>query len=255
MIESANPGAAAIRRLVQRMAASPEGAARRRSFAAGEAVYRPGDAAGGLFFLESGRVRMMVESPEGKRKTLGYVEPGNLFGESALCGHAHRPDLCMCDRPCSVVEIPMEELRRWMTADPMVAEHMLAMLSGRLTEARVELGSLVFDPVRERVMRRLMQLLEQRASADQLARGEPVTLDITHAQLAMAVGAARETVSTDVEDFKREGMLEIRRGRLQIRPDRLRRALADEAARRRNARADSPPTVSTAAGQPTPVGR
>lgn len=200
---------------------------------------------------------MFVESPEGKRKTLGYVEPGHLFGESALCGRVERPEFCVADRPCVLVEIPLEEIRRGMTADPALAEHLLAMLSGRLTEARAELGSLVFDPVRERVLRRLMQLLEQRATAEQLQRNDPVTLDITHAQLAMAVGAARETVSTDVEDFKREGMLEIRRGRLQIRPDRLRRALADEMGRRRHrpAAAGPPATPAPITGRPSTLSR
>lgn len=249
--ESLHPGAAVVRRLVQRMLAASDAGARRRHFATGDCLYRAGDPAGCLYFLESGRARMFVESPEGKRKTLGYLEPGNLFGESALAGRRDRPESCVADRPCDLVEIPTDELRRWMTADPTVAEHLMTMLSGRLTDVRSELGSLVFDPVRERVLRRLMQLLEQRASSDQLARNDTVTLDITHAQLAMAVGAARETVSTDVEDFKREGMLEIRRGRLQIRPDRLRRALADEIARRGTA-ADPPP-LPPMTGQPTPV--
>lgn len=238
--------AGTLHQFVARASTGPEGTLRRRQYAANDTIFRPGDNAGSLYFLEAGRVRVFVESPEGKRKTISYVEPGMYFGELALCGLTHRIEYAAADRPATVVEIPMHELFGFLQHQPAAALELIGIVGRYLYEARAEIDSLVFDPVRERVLRRLVQLVEQRISPEQLSRNEPVTIDITHAQLAMAVGAARETVSTDVEDLKREDVLQIRRGRLEIHPDRLRRALAEEVARRKR--------DETAAVPPGPAG-
>jgi CRP/FNR family transcriptional regulator len=218
---------------LSRQPAGPDSPIRRRQYTAGDTIYRPGDTAASIFLLEAGRARVFVESPEGKRKTIAYVEPGAYFGELAACGVTQRFEYCQADRTSTIVELPVAELKNLAMQNPNIAYELIGILGRYLKDARMEIDSLVFDPVRERVLRRLVQLVEQRVSPEQLARNEPVTIDITHAQLAMAVGAARETVSTDVEDLKREDVLQIRRGRLEIYPDRLRRALNEEVFRRR----------------------
>lgn len=54
------------------------------SVAAGAALFRQGDAASGLFYLVSGRVRLVRLTPAGTEVTMHTVLPGEFFAEASL---------------------------------------------------------------------------------------------------------------------------------------------------------------------------
>ncbi len=56
-----------------------------RHYEAGETVYSEGDVGSGLYLIRSGQVRLSVEPPEGESVELARLEPGDFFGETALC--------------------------------------------------------------------------------------------------------------------------------------------------------------------------
>ena len=59
-------------------------AARRRSFAKGEAVVHEGDPADCLHLLVSGHLAVQVSTPDGEHATLNVLGPGAHVGELAL---------------------------------------------------------------------------------------------------------------------------------------------------------------------------
>lgn len=55
----------------------------RRSYKAGETIFREGDPGREMFIVDSGRVRIWRGEPE-NQSVLGFIEPKGIFGEMAL---------------------------------------------------------------------------------------------------------------------------------------------------------------------------
>src|SRR5262249_57652796 len=62
-----------------------------RTFERGALIYGQGDAAGALYRLENGEVKLYALTPAGQAVSITYVRPGETFGEEALLGAPTRP--------------------------------------------------------------------------------------------------------------------------------------------------------------------
>jgi CRP/FNR family cyclic AMP-dependent transcriptional regulator len=71
-------------------------------------------------------------------------------------------------------------------------------------------------------LRLVKTLLRYSTSSAARSDGEGVVLKITHAQLAQAVGAVRETVSVCLTDLRQRKLIRTGRNRLHFKPHELR---------------------------------
>ena len=72
-------------------------------------VFVPGDPSEHVFLLRSGRAKISKSTPEGKEWILTLVEPGDIFGETALAGEpaAPRPNVVpFCVKPLESIPEP-----------------------------------------------------------------------------------------------------------------------------------------------------
>src|SRR5882724_10488895 len=58
----------------------------KRDFEAEQPLFRQGDAHGGIFLIESGRIRSYYAAPSGREVTLAYWFPGNFVGAPDMFG-------------------------------------------------------------------------------------------------------------------------------------------------------------------------
>ena len=49
-------------------------------------LFSQGDAANAVFYVQTGRVKLTVVSPQGKEAVVGILAPGAFFGEGCLAG-------------------------------------------------------------------------------------------------------------------------------------------------------------------------
>src|SRR6476661_9571642 len=52
-----------------------------------QVVFAQGDAANTVFYIQKGRVKVVVISDQGKEAVVGILEAGQFFGEGCLNGH------------------------------------------------------------------------------------------------------------------------------------------------------------------------
>src|ERR1700719_62976 len=55
-----------------------------------QVVFAQGDAADTIFYIQKGRVKVVVISEQGKEAVVGILEPGQFFGEGCMNGHSVR---------------------------------------------------------------------------------------------------------------------------------------------------------------------
>src|ERR1700694_2351785 len=75
------------------------------SFQKKHTIFTQGDTADGVFFVQTGKVRLSVVSEAGKEATLGILGEGDFFGEGGLAGQLVRMSSATAMTDCTLLHI------------------------------------------------------------------------------------------------------------------------------------------------------
>ncbi len=212
-----------------------DAAGRRLSYRPRDFCYLQGDPSDSVFVLRSGRVRLSRVTDDGREFILGFMKPGELFGELALVDDAPREALAEAVEASEATVVRKEEFEALLTRRPALGIKVTRLLGLRNKAMADRVEELVFRDVPARLAGLLLAL-----AADFGVRGERGTrfsFKITHRELGNCIGSSRETVSQILTAFARQGLI-ARNGRQIIitAPERLSRMVAGASARERQAR-------------------
>jgi CRP/FNR family transcriptional regulator len=168
----------------------------------------------GVFIISHGRAKLTSSSASGKSMILRMAEPGEVVGlPGTVSGQAYALTAEALE-PIQAEFVPrqpfLQFLREHGEAALRVAEIMTDIYHATFQEVRY-LGFSASAP--EKLARFLLDLTAARAADGGELRA---TLALTHEEIAEMIGAARETVSRLLADFKREGLIELRGSTLVI---------------------------------------
>ena len=105
--------------------------ARRYQAPAGTVLLVEGSVANELCVVVSGRVALCTPVPDHGMTTILTVEPGDVFGVSALIRPYRVTESCVAVQPVDIIALDGPGLRAALAADPQMA----AILYGRILEA------------------------------------------------------------------------------------------------------------------------
>jgi len=174
-------------------------------YEAGRVIYDQEDPAEVLFILKTGRVQLYRLSPEGKKLEIATLSPGTFFGDMPLLGERMHHTFAEAIEESLICIMRREDLERVILKKPQVAMRMLEVLSNRLTATQSRLEALAFQNVRTRLAGALLRLVDDDA------------VRATHQELAETIGAYRETVTKMLDEFQREGLVDLSRMRITLR--------------------------------------
>ena len=130
------------RDLLERVAS----ASRARALAAGEVLFREGEACRSFFAIRAGRVKLSRSTPDGREQVVHHLGAGQTFAEAALLAFGRFPaSATATETPTEVIEIGGERFLALFRENDRLAAAMVASLSMRLLSLveRVEELSLV----------------------------------------------------------------------------------------------------------------
>ncbi|MCB1887153.1 MAG: Crp/Fnr family transcriptional regulator [Rhodocyclaceae bacterium] len=169
----------------------------RRDLPAGFLVATPGAARDRVFLVESGRLRIYL-AREGRAQTLIYLEPGDIYA-------THTPTYIETVAPTVLHEVATSDFARRMCDSPAAVGRVVRVL-GRLLERTVTLvEDLALHDVPSRLARFLVRLAERRGKAGD--GGIRIALDLGTEDIASLLGTTRQTVSTLLNQWVREGLI------------------------------------------------
>jgi len=102
------------------------------SFAAGTAIYQPGDAGDCLYVVRSGRVTVTVEDNMGEEITLADNEAGDVFGEISLLDGGPRTARAEASEPTEALRLDRDSLLELVNSHPHAAIDLLTVVGRRL---------------------------------------------------------------------------------------------------------------------------
>jgi len=176
-----------------------------RRYPAGATIFEPEPRPERVFILEEGLVRLYRISSDGDELTLGYVHPGEVFGELAAFVDQPRESFAAAVENSTALEISRETCLRIARASPSAGTAITAQIGGRLKQIEARAEDLAFRTVQQRVAHILLQLSGE--FGQPVSRSVRITLRLTHAQLAALVGASRPTVSLALGQLEEAGLI------------------------------------------------
>jgi CRP/FNR family cyclic AMP-dependent transcriptional regulator len=160
-----------------------------------------------IFFLVSGRVKLLRTAPNEREVTLDIVSPNQLFGEANI----FVPNSAYGSSAEVLEDSVVYAMRRTsligamsMNMDSLRAFSSLQVERRHAAEQR--LAEFVFYDVPTRVAHLLGQLASF-YSRPGMTEGVLIKAKLTHQELANLVGSTRETTTLILNDFRRKGLI------------------------------------------------
>jgi CRP-like cAMP-binding protein len=184
----------------------------RRQIDGNEMLFQKGDKGDALYGIRRGQIRIETGTAGGGRLTLNIMGPGDVFGEIALLdGQARTADATATEKS-ELYVLRRDDFLAYLQREPSVSLRLIELLCQRIrwTSERMEEASLL--PLNVRLAKRLVSLAADFGSE----------VHISQEQLGQYVGAARESVNRQLQEWRKQGILELGRSRIDIlKLDRL----------------------------------
>jgi len=175
---------------------------------AGTVIYRDADRPR-LAVVLDGLLRVFLTSSEGRQVTVRYTRAGDVLGAAATVGGPVDVSV-QAVTDSTVAMIDPGRLVSLGRMNAQVAWAIAEELSRRLYEVLNELAGTAFLPLRDRIIRHLLDL-----AADAQSGGGSVA-HTTQQELADAVGSVREVVGRSLAELRATGLIETTRDGIKV---------------------------------------
>jgi CRP/FNR family cyclic AMP-dependent transcriptional regulator len=171
----------------------------------------------GILILLDGKVKISMNSFDGKRFLLGVAGVGDILGlNSAVSGD---PSEIRAESmyPCTIASLQRQDFLNFLWRYPIAFRNVATELSSHYTSACERLR--MFGLTSSVKSRLAGLLLEWCKGARQTSCGTQIWCVLTHQEIGECIGASRETVTRILSDLKNRGLMELR-GTILIIPSR-----------------------------------
>ena len=190
------------------------------TYAANQNVYRQGDPADAVFYIQTGKVKLTVTSGEGKEAIVTFLKGDEFFGEACVNGETLRLSTATTLTECTITRIPKAEIQRLIRAYPEFVEFFISHILVRSSHIQADLVDQLFYSSEKRLARQLLLL----ANFGEEGEPEPLLPKITQEELAEMIGTTRSRVSHFMNKFRDLGLIDYD-GRIEVRPSLLKMVL------------------------------
>jgi CRP/FNR family cyclic AMP-dependent transcriptional regulator len=174
-----------------------------------QVVFSQGDAAGAVFYIQAGQVKLTVVSQQGKEAVVAMLERGAFFGESCLAGQAVRTATATAVEDSRLVRIDKEVMIRLLHEEPTFSELFLTHLLSRNLRIQDDLIDQLFNSAEKRLARTLLLLAHSESECSK----ESVMPKISQETLAEMIGTTRARVSFFMKRFRALGCIDYTHNR------------------------------------------
>lgn len=171
-------------------------------------LFSQGDAAEAIFYIQEGKVKLTVLSPQGKEAVVAILERGDFFGEACLAGRAVRLSTATSLGASRIVRIDKTAMTRVLHDEPAFSALFLAHVLSRNMRIEEDLVDQLFNSSEKRLARVLLLL----AHIGKEGKPEPVLAKISQETLADMIGTTRSRVSFFMNKFRKLGFIHYNGG-------------------------------------------
>ena len=171
-------------------------------------IYVDGNENDYLSFVITGQLRVYSQGLNGNAITYYRLTPGDccILTASFLFSKKNPALLIQAEADTELAVIDSGHIKSWITKYPQLNQKIHSLLTEKMHLISEKLNRIAFCTIECRVA----AILKERFSPG-------TTIKITHQEIALEIGSAREVVSRALKNFENEGIIEILRGEIRIK--------------------------------------
>jgi len=181
----------------------------------GAILFVEGQASRGLFIVCCGRVNLSTTSREGKILIVKTAGPGEVLGLSASVSGMPYEMTAETGTPCHLNFIDRKHFVELMGNYPEIGIHAAQGLSRDYRSAYRDIHDLILTRSSKGKLARLLLSESTREGIEPTTRSKPTPM--THEEMAMRIGASRETVTRLLSSLRRKRLIRLDGPALVIR--------------------------------------
>lgn len=169
-------------------------------------VFAVGSPCRNSLLVISGSIRVQMISEGGREIVLYRVGSGEtcILTTSCLLAAEAYPAEARTETEVVAALLPAEVFHALLGRSPLFRTHIFQTYGRRITDLMLLIDEVAFRRIDVRLARFLVDRCDKAGSG----------LAVTHQQLALELGSAREVISRQLKEFERRGWLILRRGQI-----------------------------------------
>jgi len=174
------------------------------NYSKGAIIFSQGDRADAVFYIQKGKVKIVVASEHGKEAVVAILAEDEFLGEGCLIGQPLRLATASAMTETVVMRVEKAEMVRVLHEEPSFGEMFTAHLLTRKSRVEEDLVDQLFNSSEKRLARALLLL----ANFGKEGRPERITTKISQETLAEIIGTTRPRVNFFMNKFRKLGFIE-----------------------------------------------
>jgi CRP/FNR family cyclic AMP-dependent transcriptional regulator len=186
-------------------------------------IFSQGEPADTVFYIQKGRVKIVVMSEQGKEAIVGIFHSGQFLGEGCMNGHSARIATTTALEDCLITEITKETMIATIHDQPTFSEMFMTYLLNRKGRVEEDMIDLLFNSTEKRLARMLLLL----AKFGKEGSPQPIVPNVSQEALAEMIGTTRSRVSFLMNKFRKLGLISYK-GKIEVNCTLLNAVLHDK---------------------------
>ena len=179
-----------------------------KTYKAKKNIFRQGDPADAVFYIQEGKVKLTVVSAQGKEGVIAILGAGDFFGEGCLAGQRSHMATAATIAAATIARIEIETMIGVLRDEPKLSAMFMAFLLSRNIQFEADLVDQLFNSSEKRLARVLLLL----ANFGKGGKMETVIPKISQDVLAARVGTTRPRINFFMNKFRKLGLIEYHSG-------------------------------------------
>ena len=176
-------------------------------------VYTSGQRDAMVYLIESGQVKLVLPTPEGKECLLSIRMEGDIFGELCLTGQNARLETAVAMEETTLRQIPIRNFLTCLRQESLL-EGLVQYLALRISEQQEVIAMLATESSEQRLAKTLLHLGEIMGRND--TGRMRIEHRISHEELSRMVGTTRPRVGIFLKKFRELGLIRLTAGRFLV---------------------------------------
>lgn len=175
-----------------------------RELAAGDILFRLGDACNHFFLVQTGVMKLYRLSQSGEEKVIELISPDQLFAEAVMFMGARYPVYAQAVEPVRLIVFDSQDFSDLLHSNTELCFRLMAAMSRRMHGLINEIDRLTLHSGTQRLIQYLLDQLPEG-----VAPSHSIHLRVPKLVIASRLGIQPETLSRILSKLRQEGLLEI----------------------------------------------
>lgn len=169
-----------------------------------EKIFREGDAAHYLYFIEEGNIKTFRGTESGKELVTGFYGSGDFVGQLSLLGKTGSYlETAIVMEHAKLLEIPKKDFINLVYQDKEISNKFLGIISTDMAHLQEKLVDIAYLSVDQRAAKALLELHEKGILKDEYQKG----VNMLREDFATMIGVAKETAIRTLTKFRENGLV------------------------------------------------